>query len=150
MRRGCQRCNIEAAQHLDFVAFHVDREEIEARGRAGLLKHAVERPDRHFDDGFGRGARRHARAVERGQRTGHMQRQRVPGIVGRGTGNREDLGGALGAQFAARSGCGSMRMPVQPACSRCQVCDRSRGSLAPTSTKYPCMSPKNAATSRIS
>ena len=96
--------DIEAAQHFDFVAFDIDREEVEPRGRAGFLKHAVERPDRHLDDGFGRGARRHALAVERGQRTGHMQRQRAPGIVGRGTRDREHLGRTHGAQLAGEIG----------------------------------------------
>ncbi len=96
--------DIEAAQHFDFVALHVDREEIEAHRRAGFLKHAVERPDRHRDDGFGRGARRHALAVERRQRAGYMQRQRASGIVGRGTGDREDHGRTHGAQLVGKIG----------------------------------------------
>src|SRR5262245_62482606 len=49
---------------------------------------------------------------------------------------------------SARLGCGSMRTPVQPSCSRCQVCDSCCGRLAPTSTKKPDRAPpKNSRTS---
>src|SRR5262245_19979879 len=49
---------------------------------------------------------------------------------------------------SASSGCGSMRTPVQPSCSRCQVCDSCCGLLAPTSTKNPDRAPpKNSRTS---
>src|SRR5260370_39772458 len=41
-----------------------------------------------------------------------------------------------------------MRTPVQPICSRCQVCDSCSGRLAPTSTKKPDRAPpKNSRTS---
>src|SRR5215467_7171010 len=49
---------------------------------------------------------------------------------------------------SARLGCGSIRTPVQPSCSRCQVCDSCWGRLAPTSTKKPDRAlPKNSRTS---
>src|SRR5581483_9286416 len=95
---------VEAAQHLDLVAFDVDRQEIEARRRARLLEHAVERPDRHLYDAFRRGARRHALAVERRQGTRDMQRQAPPGVLRRRAGDGEDAGGAVGAQFGGELG----------------------------------------------
>src|SRR6516165_12284307 len=52
---------------------------------------------------------------------------------------------------SARLGCGSIRTPVQPSCSRCQVCDSCCGRLAPTSTKKPDRAPpKNSRTSSCS
>ena len=52
---------------------------------------------------------------------------------------------------SARSGCGSIRMPSHPSCSRCQVWEASCGSLAPTSTKKPrAARPKNASLSSFS
>ena len=51
-----------------------------------------------------RRARRHARAVEPRQRAGHVQRQRAPGILRRRAGDREHLGGAVGAQLAGKLG----------------------------------------------
>src|SRR6516165_11073197 len=52
---------------------------------------------------------------------------------------------------SASSGCGSINTPLQPSCSRCQVCDRCCGRLAPTSTKNPERAPpKNCRTSACS
>ena len=74
--------NIESAEHLDFMAFDVDGEKIEMFGRASFFEYAVECPNRHRDDFFGQGARCHAPAIERGQRAGDVQRQRVTCIGG--------------------------------------------------------------------
>ena len=40
------------------------------------------------------------------------------------------------------SGIGSTKIPDQPTCAKCHVCDNENGSLAPTSTKYPAESPR--------
>jgi len=56
--------DVEAAQNLDFVTLHIDREKIESDRSAGFGQDAVEDPNRYTDDPFGRGARRHVVSVE--------------------------------------------------------------------------------------
>ena len=85
---------------------------------------------------FRHGARRHVMSIERGQRSRHMEWQRFrPAFSGEEHATANTLALRLARNWTARSGCGSTRTPVQPACSRNHVCERSRGSLAPTSTK---------------
>src|SRR5579871_4762076 len=73
-----------------------------------------------------------------------------PACSGREHATAKTLARRSRRKVSARSGCGSMSTPIQPACSRCQLCDSLRGSLAPTSTKYPGRAPKNSRTIRSS
>ena len=113
----------------------VDGEEIDRRRRLRLFEDAVERPRRNEDDIGRLRAGRHAIAIECRARAIDMQRQRWPALSGdeQASANTRALRDVT--RNAARSGCGSTSTPVQPACSRCQVCEPSVGWLAPTSTK---------------
>ena len=134
---------IEPAEHFELVTFDVDRQKIERRRRPG------------FDRGCRRAsctgtsmtrsgsrARRHPIAIERRQCAGDVESASA-GRRSAATSRRPRTPwrSASRRSSSARSGCGSTRTPVQPSCSRCQVCDSCRGRLAPTSTKKPDRAP---------
>ena len=56
--------NIETSQHLDFMTLHIDRQKMEIGRGTCFGQNAVQRPDRHIDDPFRRGPRRHAPAIK--------------------------------------------------------------------------------------
>jgi hypothetical protein len=93
---------IKPAEHLQLVAFHIDRQEIEPNWRARLDQNVVQRPHWYFDDAFGLRTRCHSVAIERRQRAGHMQPHAPAGILRGRAGHCKDFGGARSAEIAGK------------------------------------------------
>src|SRR5207253_10605276 len=54
---------VEAAQHLELVAFDIDRQQIDRHWRFRLLQYVVEDSGRHHDDVIGARSRSHPVAI---------------------------------------------------------------------------------------
>jgi len=71
----------EAAQYIDFVAFHINRKQVDRDRSFGLHKDVIKSAYRHFDDLFLAHAGDKEIQVERGLNAGKLERQCLAGIL---------------------------------------------------------------------
>src|SRR5262249_25543627 len=89
---------VEPAERLDFMTFHVDGEEIDRRRRLGVDEDLIDRHQRHLERSFGLHTGNSEPRIERGETAGKVQHHALAGSLGRGARHRVDFCAALLAQ----------------------------------------------------
>src|SRR5580704_9695261 len=89
---------VKTFKYFNFVAFHVDRNKIERRGRLGVDQDFIECTKEHVASANWPHAGDKEIGIERGMNAGEVERRRLAGIFWRRTGHGIDLGAPLLSQ----------------------------------------------------